>query len=103
MEVVIWSSVQVKRNLAEHMTIEMNTLSGIRKRKLEPLILRSENEETFSCSYDMEGTIPGGSTIKLLEELAGCKTILNSLENDDVEVEGMTKKIIRMVNNLTST
>ena len=96
MEIVIWSNVQVKRNLAEFMTVEMSTIPGGRKRQL-PLTLENENGETFSCSYDMEGTIPGGATLKLLEELTECKTVLNNLENDDVEVEGKTKKIIRMV------
>ena len=99
MEVVIWSEVQVKRNLAEHMTIEIKNLSKSRKRKQEPLILENENGEKFSCAYDLEGTIPGGSTLKLLEELEGCKTNLHNFENEDVEVEGIIKKIIRMVNN----
>ena len=45
----------------------------------------------------MDGTIPGGATLELLCELSECATNLNEFDNDDVEVDNITYKIIRMV------
>ena len=97
MEVVTWSELQVRRNLAAFGTVETTGSPSIRKRKQKLLTLENENGDTFECPFDMDGTIPGGATLELLTELSECATNLNEFENDDVEVDNITHKIIRMV------
>ena len=97
MEIVTWTEQQVKRNLQSFGTVEMNSNVKNRKRKQRPLTLENENGDKFECTFDMQGTIPGGSTLKLLNELSSCATNLNEFEFDDSKVEKMAYKIIRMV------
>ena len=97
MEVTTWTENQVRQNMLAFSNLDMNYTKNVRKRKQSPLTLENENGDTFDCSFEMEGTIPGGATIKLLNELADCATKLNEFENDDVLVESKLNKVIRMV------
>ena len=59
--------------------------------------MENENGDKFECDFELEGTRPATATLKLIEELAKCRTNLNDMYNDDINVESTTLKIIRMV------
>ena len=48
------------------------------------LVLFNENQETFESVLSLNGTSPGWNTMKLLEEVAECKTFLNDIPDDDI-------------------
>ena len=97
MEIVIWSESQVKKNMILDENSNHVNCQEVRQIKQECVVLKNENGKTFNCDFDLGATIPGTATLALLEQLTGCTTNLNELQNDDMAVEGKLKKIIRMV------
>ena len=95
MEVVTWTDHQVRGGSLPNEAPE--TASYIRNRKQIPLHLENENGNKFKCDFELEGTKPAKATLKLIQELAECRTNLNDMYNDDINVESTTLKIIRMV------
>ena len=97
MEIVTWTNRQVKMGALMNEIPE--TASYLRCRKQLPFQVENENGEKFECDFELEGTKPAQATLKLIEELSECRTNLNDMYNDDINVEGTTLKVIRMVRN----
>ena len=94
MDVVIWTKTQVLNN---QRTREPVTLMNIQLETQKDWILTNENDQRFKCILNLKGTNPGRKTLKLLNELDGCKTLLNEIPFDDMLSEDKVVQLIRKV------
>ena len=95
LEVVTWTELQVRKGSL--MNDAPETDQHLKNRKQLPFELKNENGHSFECDFELEGTKPANATLKLIEELSVCRTNLNEMYNEDMDVESTTLKIIRMV------
>ena len=95
MDIVIWTKSQVLSNQRSN---EPVSFADIQMETHKNWILVNENDQKFQCTLNLKGTNPGKKVLKLLNELDGCKTLLNEIPFDDMLSEKKVVQLIRKLN-----